>query len=202
METVSFSILVVLAMVVFSNFANGTLGDWLSAKFLNAAAPTRDYADANKTKTPVGGAGIFSMSCPVAGAEVLSVWGDDRDGGARSHQGIDLGAPAGTPVGAAANGRVVRAGDAGGNCGLRVAIAHQRGVETLYCHLQSVDTVAGRRVTQGQTIGKVGTTGNAAGGAAHVHFEVHNRNVPEDPAGWLPVGCGGSGRAPGRRRAQ
>lgn len=204
MESLAFSVVILLALVAFSNYSRGTLGDWLKAKFLNAGEPTRIPARAAGGAGGGGGAGSSRngarISCPVPGAQVLSVWGDPRDGGARRHEGIDLGAPTGTAIGAVLAGRVLRAGDAG-NCGLRVAISHAGGLESIYCHLSHVSVRAGQQVREGQTVGKVGNTGNAASTAPHLHFEIHEGGGPRDPAGYLPAGCGGNpGNAAGPAR--
>ena len=85
------------------------------------------------------------------------------------HNGIDLAAPYGTPVYAAAQGRVVLAGWYGeyGKC---VIIEHADGSRTLYGHNSSLDVAAGQEVTQGEKIASVGSTGNSTGN--HLHFEI------------------------------
>jgi len=94
------------------------------------------------------------------------------------HAGIDLAAPAGTPIQAAAPGRVVWAGPRG-SFGNAVLIAHGRGVRTLYAHLSRVDVVLGQRVAQGAEIGLVGASGRASG--PNLHFEVRVRGAAVDP---------------------
>ncbi|HEX6870130.1 MAG TPA: peptidoglycan DD-metalloendopeptidase family protein [Micromonosporaceae bacterium] len=100
----------------------------------------------------------------------------------RNHNGIDLGAGAGTPVFAAAAGVVVAAGcDSAycdrpgyvglGGCGFRVSIQHAGNLGTMYCHLRQLNVVAGQRVVAGQAIGWVGSTGDSSG--PHLHFQVH-----------------------------
>ncbi|HYZ78442.1 MAG TPA: M23 family metallopeptidase [Gaiellaceae bacterium] len=105
----------------------------------------------------------------------------DRFGprGARFHAGVDLTAPAGTPVGAAAAGRVVWAGYRRGGWGLLVTIAHGDGRRTMYAHLASVDVRLGGRVRTGARVGRVGGTGEATG--PHLHFEVRLRSAAVDP---------------------
>lgn len=104
--------------------------------------------------------------------------------GSRFHAGIDLIAPPGTPVAAAASGRVVYAGWLGGGWGRTVVVAHGGGVRTLYAHLSSLAVRLGRAVATGTRVGAVGTTGDATG--PHLHFEVRLRGAAIDPAGALP----------------
>ena len=85
------------------------------------------------------------------------------------HEGIDIWAPEGTPIKAAAGGVVVWAGPRGGY-GNAVIIDHGSGVGTVYAHQSSVAVGAGQSVSRGQVIGYVGHTGLAGG--PHLHFEV------------------------------
>jgi len=87
----------------------------------------------------------------------------------RFHAGLDFGAPFGSPIVAAANGKVVAAGWAGGY-GREVQIAHGGGVVTLYGHMSGIVAQPGEMVRQGQVIGYVGSTGLSTG--PHLHFEV------------------------------
>jgi murein DD-endopeptidase MepM/ murein hydrolase activator NlpD len=100
--------------------------------------------------------------------------------GARFHAGLDIVAAVGTPVEAAAPGRVAYAGWLGGGWGYLVSIAHGgSGVRTLYAHLSRVSVRLGERVTTGQGVGRVGATGDASG--PHLHFEVRVRGAAVDP---------------------
>jgi murein DD-endopeptidase MepM/ murein hydrolase activator NlpD len=98
----------------------------------------------------------------------------------RLHAGIDIAAPAGTPVRAAASGTVIFAGWMGGYGNL-VVIDHGGGLATAYAHLSSI--WAGGGVSQGQGIGAVGCTGSCTGN--HLHFEVRVNGQPVDPFGYL-----------------
>ncbi|HET8606595.1 MAG TPA: peptidoglycan DD-metalloendopeptidase family protein [Gaiellaceae bacterium] len=98
--------------------------------------------------------------------------------GDRFHAGIDLLAPAGTPVEAAAPGRVVWSGGRDG-WGLLVTIADGGGIRTLYAHLETVRVRLGERVAAGAVVGRVGATGDATG--PHLHFEVRVRGAAVDP---------------------
>nr|WP_214778938.1 M23 family metallopeptidase [Exiguobacterium sp. s22] len=89
------------------------------------------------------------------------------------HNGLDIAGPVGTPIYAAQTGTVLRAGW-GGAYGNHVMIAHVINGQvwtTVYAHMSSVSVSAGQRVTQGQNIGALGSTGNSTG--PHLHFEIH-----------------------------
>ncbi|PAF44133.1 peptidoglycan DD-metalloendopeptidase family protein [Helicobacter sp. 11S02629-2] len=98
----------------------------------------------------------------------------------RPHYGVDFATPIGTPIHAAADGRVIFAGIKGGY-GNVVEIAHADGIKTLYAHMHKILTRAGRYVKQGTVIGTVGTTGLSTG--PHLHFGVYKNGVPVDPLG-------------------
>ena len=121
---------------------------------------------------------------PVQGArenDVGSVWGDARDGGRRRHEGIDIFAPRGTPLLAAAEGRVSRVrnrGLGGKQVWLRVPGA---GVSLYYAHLDSQYVVDGQRVRAGDTVGTVGNTGNARSTPPHLHFGIYGPGGAVDP---------------------
>jgi murein DD-endopeptidase MepM/ murein hydrolase activator NlpD len=100
----------------------------------------------------------------------------------RMHEGIDIGAGYGTPIRAAASGRVVYAGWMSGYGNL-VAIDHGGGVSTAYGHQSSIAVGVGQVVSQGQTVGYVGCTGHCFG--PHLHFEVRINGSPVDPLGYL-----------------
>ena len=100
----------------------------------------------------------------------------------RMHEGIDIGAGYGTPIQAAASGRVIYAGWMSGYGNL-VAIDHGRGISTAYGHQSSIAVSVGQIVSQGQTIGYVGCTGHCFG--PHLHFEVRINGAPDDPLGYL-----------------
>jgi len=98
----------------------------------------------------------------------------------RAHTGVDYGAPHGSTVVSVAAGRVVSAGWAGAG-GKQVRIRHDGGIETYYLHLSAFGAGirAGVHVDQGQTIGRVGSTGTATG--PHLHFSLRKNNVFVDP---------------------
>ena len=100
-----------------------------------------------------------------------------RDG--RFHEGVDLPAPTGTDVIAAAPGRVAWAGPRAGGWGKLVTIAHGHGVRTMYAHLSAVEVQVGEWVAGGTVLGRVGATGDATG--PHLHFEVRVDGGAIDP---------------------
>ncbi len=99
----------------------------------------------------------------------------------RMHEGIDISAPAGTPIHAVASGTVIFAGWMGGYGNL-VIVDHGNGLATAYAH-QSAIYVGGGSVSQGQTLGAVGCTGSCTGN--HLHFEVRVNGSAVDPMGYL-----------------
>lgn len=113
---------------------------------------------------------------PVAGignSAVQSYWGAVRDGGRRSHEGIDIFAPKGTPVIAATQGRVSRTGNRGLG-GKQVWLRDsKRGTSLYYAHLDSIIASPGQRVSPGDTLGLVGNTGNASTTSPHLHFGIY-----------------------------
>ncbi len=103
------------------------------------------------------------------------------------HSGIDLTEPFGSPVYAADDGVVALVGSSTSGYGNYVVIAHSGGLDTLYGHLSAALVKAGQTVSQGQTIGLEGSTGNSTG--AHLHFELRINQKPVDPALYLPPGA-------------
>jgi len=112
------------------------------------------------------------LRSPLRYAHLTSRFGNRRHpvlGYTRAHEGIDYGAPTGTPVWAVGDGSVRLAGWNGG-CGRTVVLRHGNGYETVYCHLSRIAVSAGKPVVQKQIVGYVGTTGLATG--PHLHYAV------------------------------
>ena len=125
----------------------------------------------------------FLLRTPVDGARLSSRFGMRRHpilGYTRMHKGVDFAAPSGTPIYAAGNGKITKAGRNGGY-GNYVEIRHNGEYSTAYAHLSrfAKGTSPGRRVGQGQVIGYVGTTGRSTG--PHLHFEVRRNGSQINP---------------------
>jgi len=132
-----------------------------------------------KTSTPsrassgtvvVSGEGSSGFSHPLPGAV--------KTQGLHGYNAVDLAAPVGTPVLAAASGDVIVSKGAGwnGGYGQYIVIKHANGTQTLYAHLSSNAVGVGARVSAGEVIGYVGSTGRSTG--AHLHFEVRGARNP------------------------
>jgi len=96
----------------------------------------------------------------------------------KMHNGIDIGAPFGTPIYSAASGVVSFAGWQQGY-GNVIKIDHGGGIETVYGHCEIIYVKNGEKVPSGQKIGAVGSTGNSTG--PHVHFEIRVNGTPQNP---------------------
>jgi peptidoglycan LD-endopeptidase LytH len=129
---------------------------------------------------------------PVAweGATVISHFLEGRDDGERLHLGIDIGAPRGTPVVAAAAGVVERVEETElGGLVIWIREAHS-GRTHYYAHLDARLVASGAVVAAGQVIGTVGITGNASETTPHLHFGVYRDHVALDPMRYVEVPAG------------
>ena len=144
-----------------------------------APAPTDPPAPAPTTQAaPAGGSSSSGLIFPADGPITSGFgyrWGS-------LHPGIDIGAGYGAPIHAAKSGTVIYAGwmDGYGNF---VLIDHGAGFVTGYGHQSRIAVSEGQQVSQGQTIGYVGSTGNSTG--PHLHFETRPNGVPVDPMQYL-----------------
>jgi murein DD-endopeptidase MepM/ murein hydrolase activator NlpD len=139
------------------------------------------------TTPPSGGWSVASdWLCPIAGTTTfVNTWGAPRSGG-RTHQGTDMFAALGTPVVAPVSGRVEQRN--GGLGGLAFFLYGNDGHTYYGAHLDTL--AASGQVTRGTVLGTVGNTGNASGGAMHLHFEIHpNRGAPQNPFPVLRAHC-------------
>jgi len=149
----------------------------LAAQSASLAAAIRD-AQAGAGSTGTGTPSASGFIWPVNGTVVSGFgwrWG-------RMHEGIDITASSGTPNWAAAAGTIIHAGWLGGYGNL-VVVDHGNGLATAYAHASVILVGVGQRVSQGETVSLVGSTGNSAG--PHLHFEVRVNGVAVDPLLYL-----------------
>ncbi len=171
-----------MRMVVEKVFADGKLlryGEVLAAEYDGAATGRKQlfrYTDESGQTSYFDVEGQSArrgfLKSPLKYANITSRFGNRRHpvlGYNRAHEGVDYGAPTGTPVWAVGDGQVKSAGWNGG-CGKAVVLRHRNGYETVYCHLSGLAVSAGKPVSQKQLIGWVGETGLATG--PHLHYAV------------------------------
>lgn len=118
---------------------------------------------------------IWPVNGPVTGQ-----FGENR--GDHIHAGLDIAAPEGTPIRAAASGKVALMGPQGGY-GNYTCVQHGGSLATCYAHQSRFGTSQGASVSKGEIIGYVGNTGNSSG--AHLHFEVRQNGTPVNPLNFL-----------------
>lgn len=156
-----------------------------------SATPRETAPEPSRTaRDHAAGAESLRLSRPVASGYLTSSFGlrsDPIDGQVHAHQGLDIAAPLGTPVVAAADGIVSFAGVAGGY-GQLVQIDRPDGVRIRYGHLSRILATPGMAVRSGDLIGTMGSTGRSTG--SHLHFEVRLDGRPIDPRQPLPVAEG------------
>ncbi|HEV2646142.1 MAG TPA: M23 family metallopeptidase [Acidobacteriaceae bacterium] len=131
---------------------------------------------------------------PVTGP-IRSSFGQREDpitgnGEGEFHTGLDISAPIGTPIRAAADGTVKSAAMVNGY-GREVVLDHGHGMETCYAHMSAFAVMAGETVVRGQVIGYVGVSGRTTG--AHLHYEVRIHNTPVNPYRYLHTTLAGLG---------
>ncbi len=152
-------------------------------------APSLDETRANRLLGQMDQLNLYRIAAqkapfaiPVkAGFRFTSGFGYRRDpktGGRRMHAGVDFAGPVGTPLYATADGVVVHAGWSSGY-GRLVKIQHEFGIETRYAHLSRLSVNVGQRVSRGQRIGDMGTSGRVTG--PHLHYEVRVGGNPVNP---------------------
>jgi len=121
-----------------------------------------------------------SLAFPVSGHTTRSIqsgFGADREGGRRTHRGVDIFAPRGTPVLAASDGVVSRANTTAVGGNIVWVNDAKRNLRLYYAHLDSHTVTSGQRVKAGDQLGTVGNTGNAITTPPHLHFGVYARGA-------------------------
>lgn len=121
----------------------------------------------------------------IMGVTLRDLWpnfGDPRDGGDRKHEGLDIMAPRGAAIGSPTEAVVTRTGK-GSSSGTYVQTANPGGEIFNYYHLDEIaDGIrSGTELKVGDVLGYVGNTGNASGGATHLHFEIRDGRRATDP---------------------
>lgn len=123
----------------------------------------------------------ISLINPVSGV-ITSRYGSTESVRTSAHAGLDIGAPTGTSIKAAAAGTVIFSGWSGGY-GYVVKLDHGNGITTIYAHCSSLLVSTGQTVSQGEVIAKVGSTGNSTG--SHLHFEVRKNGITYNPQNYV-----------------
>lgn len=158
-------------------------------KKAEAEAAAREAAEVSSGSSSAGasvvsGNGMFTHPCP--GYRRISSYFGYRTaplaGASTNHKGVDFAAASGTPIYAAASGTVTSAGYSG-NAGNMIVINHGNGLQTYYMHCSKIYVSVGTKVSKGQNIGAVGTTGNSTG--PHLHFQVMSGGTPVNPLNYL-----------------
>jgi murein DD-endopeptidase MepM/ murein hydrolase activator NlpD len=125
-----------------------------------------------------------SYALPTSSYTITSTFGEAGSMWSSGyHTGLDFAAPTGTPLKAVHSGTVKSAGWSG-SYGYRTVLELEDGTELWYCHQSSMSVSVGQKVSTGETIGRVGATGNVTG--PHLHLEVHTASgTGIDPMAWL-----------------
>jgi len=170
--------------------------------YLNGVATEKETIETKVIKKPVdekvtvgtkvstgSGGGNISASTGSGSLGRKLIWPTSgriscRWWGYYNHRGLDIAAPNGTPIYAAASGTVISYKNLRSGYGRHIVIDHGNGVQTLYAHTSAVYVSVGQKVTQGQKIAAVGRTGWATG--YHLHFGVMINGVYKNPELYLP----------------
>lgn len=183
---------------VMQEGVKGECTNVINAYYVDGMETSRETVSSTVTKEPVNeeiGVGTYAAT-PSSSSTVLSGNGQfcwPVNGGYisdpflsnRNHKGMDIAAPSGTEIYAAADGEVIYAGWDSGGYGNCVRIDHGNGYVTVYGHMSSINVSVGQTLSQGDLIGGVGTTGDSTGN--HLHFEVRYNGIPTDPAQYINV---------------
>lgn len=140
-------------------------------------------AGGGSSQIVIQGNGTLSNPCPAA--RISSEFGPRKSptaGASSNHKGRDYAAPSGTPIYASADGKVTTS-TYNSIRGYYVVVTHDNGLQTWYQHCSKIYVTVGQRVSRGQNIAAVGSTGIVTG--AHLHYEVHVNGTPVDPRKYL-----------------
>ena len=155
------------------------------AKAAEEAAAKKKAASRSSTSRTTSSAkvdlGSVTLIQPISGT-ITSKFGASSSRRSSSHTGLDIAAPNGTNIKAAASGTVTFAGT-NGSYGKLVILSHADGVETYYAHCSAINVSVGETVSQGQIIAKVGSTGNSTGN--NLHLEVRKNGTILNPQNYV-----------------
>ncbi len=147
----------------------------------NTSSKASGYVN-TQTTTSGGKASLgISLIRPISGT-ITSRFGVSSSIRSSAHTGLDISAPTGTAIKAAASGTVTFAGWKG-SYGYMIVISHGNGVQTYYAHCSKLYASVGQTVSQGETIAAVGSTGNSTG--PHLHLEVRVNGVAYNPQNYV-----------------
>ena len=146
-----------------------------------ASRASAGYVNTN-TNTSSGKSSLgISLIRPISGT-ITSRFGANSSIRSSAHTGLDISAPKGTPIKAAASGTVTFSGWKG-SYGYMIVISHGNGIQTYYAHCSQLYASVGETVSQGETIASVGSTGNSTG--PHLHLEVRINGVAYNPQNYV-----------------
>ena len=163
-----------------------TVEDTVAALYVKKVVPVKKPVTTGKVNTSLKmsyqnvSIGI-NLIRPISGT-ITSRFGHKSSRRVSDHTGLDIAAPKGTPIKAAAAGTVTFSGRKG-SFGYMVVVSHGNGIETYYAHCSKLYVTAGTVVQQGQTIAAVGSTGNSSGN--HLHLEVRVNGVAYNPQNYV-----------------
>jgi len=164
----------------------------------NTVKPSSSIKTLSEILRPAAGASTANATHTAVAAKIAAlervalIWPlhgevsrDFAQDATRRHSGIDIVAPRGTPIQAAADGEVIFSGWGPNGYGRIIILQHQAEVVTIYAHNQENLVRLGQHVQQGEPIATVGQSGRATGN--HLHFEVRHKAIPIPPHTFLPL---------------
>ena len=162
--------------------------DTCVSKLYEKVIPKKVYVASKRVSAvPSGGSSAYvnigvTLQKPLTGGIITSRFGSRESIRSSPHRGMDIAASYGAPIKAAAGGTVTLSGW-NGSYGYCIKISHGNGTETVYGHCSKLIAKVGQKVSQGQVIAKVGSTGNSTGN--HLHFEVIKNGVLYNPQNYV-----------------
>ncbi len=164
----------------FTTVENAVASLYVKPEVKKKAVTTTRISTSSKISNEYKNIGI-TLIRPISGT-ITSRFGSRSSVRVGAHTGLDIAAPKGTSIKAAAGGTVIHAGWKG-SLGNLVIISHGNGVQTYYGHCSKILVSAGQQVSQGDIIAKVGSTGNSTG--PHLHLEVRVNGVALNPQNYV-----------------